>query len=167
MPWRASTTRSNFRSWPTFRTTRPRAAASAARATSRGGRAAPAPTPPRAGRCRSSQPVVAQGHVPRLSIAGGEGDADDRRAHRRAAVGDDAQRELTGGAQLGRRARRAPPCVVTSAIVLLDRVGGRRVLVDQRAERQLREQLVAALARGAAIAAAPRSRRPAARRSGW
>ena len=37
-------------------------------------------------------------------------------------------------------------------VVLLDRVRRRRVLVDQRAERQTREELVAALARRAAVA---------------
>ena len=41
---------------------------------------------------------------------------------------------------------------MTERVVLLDRVGGRRVVVDERAEREPREQLVAALARRAAIA---------------
>ena len=44
---------------------------------------------------------MSERHVPRLSIGSGKGDADDRRAHRRRAVGDDAQRKLASGAQLG------------------------------------------------------------------
>ena len=79
------------------------------------------------------------------------GKADDGRAHGRPVIGNDTERELIGRAKVGdqrvelfeRRDQR---------VVLLDAVRRWRVFGDERAKRESREQLVAAFARGPAVA---------------
>ncbi len=95
--------------------------------------------------------LVAERHVAGLSIAHGKREADNRRAHRRRPARNDAQRELAGRAQL-RHQRVELAGRAHQRVILLDTLGRWRVLVDERAEGQAREQLVAALARGAVVA---------------
>ena len=86
-----------------------------------------------------------------LAVARGEGNPDDPGAHGERLVGNHAERELARRAEVGdQRVERVERR--HERVVLLDRLGVGRVFVDQRAERQPGEQLVAALARRAAVA---------------
>jgi hypothetical protein len=88
---------------------------------------------------------VAERHIVRLTIGGGERDADDSRTERARLIGYHSEAEFAGGAK--------PGCQRVEVlerddepVVLLDGVGRRRVVVHERAERQSGEELVAALA---------------------
>ena len=100
--------------------------------------------------------AAAEAFVAKRDVAGhyrasGNGNADQRRAHRRRAVGDhlhaeplrdaqllDQRGELVGGSD--------------QRVILRHRRSGRREFGHQRAEAEPREQLITALARGTAIA---------------
>ena len=82
---------------------------------------------------------VRERHVARLAGLRRQAEADERGAHRRVAVGDDVERELPGGAALGDE--RVDAGGLDDGVVALDRFRRRRVLRDERAKRQIGEQL--------------------------
>ena len=94
---------------------------------------------------------VRERHVARLAGLRREAEADQRGAHRRVAVGHDVERELPGGAALGDE--RVDAGGLDDGVVALDRFRRRRVLRDERAERQIGEQLEGVGADRAGVAA--------------
>jgi hypothetical protein len=93
---------------------------------------------------------VSDRNIACLTVAGGKRKADHTGAHGRRLARNDAQRELTGGAQSGDE-RIQFGLGVDDRVILLNVLGRRRVVVDQRPEGESREQFVAALTRGAAV----------------